>query len=164
TGGPRRRRVASTSNSHSCSPYSANTSSSRSCTIRARLDSRPITSSAETSNSGRSLPHCPTMRSIVSMRQQYLDFERRGIYLHVKIVMPTMSNARVLALTAIAPIVWGTTYLVTTELLPDGRPLLAGVLRALPAGLILVAATRSLPRGSWWWRSLVLGTLNIGAF
>jgi len=75
-----------------------------------------------------------------------------------------MSNARVLALTAIAPIVWGTTYLVTTELLPDGRPLLAGVLRALPAGLILVAATRSLPRGSWWWRSLVLGTLNIGAF
>ena len=75
-----------------------------------------------------------------------------------------MSNARILALTAIAPIVWGTTYLVTTEILPEGRPLLAGVLRALPAGLILVAITRSLPRGSWWWRSLVLGTLNIGAF
>lgn len=59
---------------------------------------------------------------------------------------------------------WGTTYLVTTELLPPHRPLLAAVIRALPAGLLLVAMTRTLPRGSWWWRSLVLGTLNIGAF
>ena len=59
---------------------------------------------------------------------------------------------------------WGTTYLVTTELLPPHRPLLAALLRALPAGLLLIAITRILPRGSWWWRSLVLGTLNIGAF
>jgi probable blue pigment (indigoidine) exporter len=59
---------------------------------------------------------------------------------------------------------WGTTYLVTTELLPPHRPLLAALLRALPAGLLLVAITRTLPRGSWWWRSLILGTLNIGAF
>ncbi|MFJ9608647.1 EamA family transporter [Kitasatospora sp. NPDC101176] len=66
--------------------------------------------------------------------------------------------------TAIAPAVWGSTYLVTTELLPPGRPLLAGVLRALPAGLLLIALTRTLPKGSWWWRSLVLGALNIGAF
>ncbi|MBO4207448.1 EamA family transporter, partial [Micromonospora echinofusca] len=28
------------------------------------------------------------------------------------------------ALTALAPISWGSTYLVTTELLPPGRPLL----------------------------------------
>ncbi len=67
-------------------------------------------------------------------------------------------------LTALAPAIWGSTYLVTTELLPPGRPLLAGVLRALPAGLLLVALTRRLPTGSWWWRSLVLGALNIGAF
>ncbi|WP_328614008.1 EamA family transporter [Amycolatopsis sp. NBC_00355] len=66
--------------------------------------------------------------------------------------------------TALAPVIWGSTYLVTTELLPPGRPLLAAVVRALPAGLLLVALTRRLPRGSWWWRSLVLGTLNIGAF
>ncbi len=59
---------------------------------------------------------------------------------------------------------WGTTYLVTTELLPPGRPLTAAVLRALPAGLLLLAITRTLPRGAWWWRSAVLGTLNIGAF
>ncbi|WP_328953194.1 EamA family transporter [Kitasatospora purpeofusca] len=70
----------------------------------------------------------------------------------------------IVLLTALAPAIWGSTYLVTTELLPPGRPLLAGVLRALPAGLLLIALTRRLPTGSWWWRSLVLGTLNIGAF
>lgn len=67
-------------------------------------------------------------------------------------------------ITALAPMVWGSTYYVTTEYLPPDRPLLAGVLRALPAGLVLLAITRTLPAGSWWWRSLVLGTLNIGAF
>ncbi|MFB9904910.1 EamA family transporter [Allokutzneria oryzae] len=68
------------------------------------------------------------------------------------------------AVTALAPAIWGTTYLVTTELLPPGRPLLAAVLRALPAGLLLVALTRRLPTGAWWWRAAVLGALNIGAF
>ncbi|MEV0531668.1 EamA family transporter [Kitasatospora sp. NPDC050463] len=70
----------------------------------------------------------------------------------------------IVLLTALAPAIWGSTYLVTTELLPPGRPLLAGVIRALPAGLLLIAVTRRLPKGSWWWRSLVLGALNIGAF
>jgi probable blue pigment (indigoidine) exporter len=69
-----------------------------------------------------------------------------------------------LLITAITPTLWGTTYLVTTELLPPDRPFLAALIRTLPAGLLLVAITRVLPRGSWWWRSLVLGTLNIGAF
>ena len=69
-----------------------------------------------------------------------------------------------LLITAITPMIWGTTYIVTTESLPPDRPLLAAVLRALPAGILLVAATRRLPTGSWWWRSTVLGTLNIGAF
>jgi len=66
--------------------------------------------------------------------------------------------------TALAPAIWGTTYLVTSELLPPGRPLLAAVVRALPAGLVLVALTRRLPEGAWWWRAIVLGALNIGAF
>jgi probable blue pigment (indigoidine) exporter len=66
--------------------------------------------------------------------------------------------------TALAPAAWGTTYLVTTELLPPDRPLLAGVLRALPAGLALAAVTRQRPVGAWWGRALVLGTLNIGGF
>lgn len=68
------------------------------------------------------------------------------------------------ALTVLAPVVWGSTYLVTTEFLPEGRPLLSSLLRALPAGLILVLIGRVLPKGIWWWRALVLGVLNIGAF
>ena len=77
--------------------------------------------------------------------------------------MPSMEPSLILV-TAIAPSLWGTTYLVTTELLPPGRPLLAAVIRALPAGLLLVAITRRLPQGIWWWRAFVLGALNIGVF
>ncbi|WP_425862439.1 EamA family transporter [Arthrobacter sp. TWP1-1] len=67
-------------------------------------------------------------------------------------------------MTALAPALWGTTYLTTTLFLPEGRPLLAATLRALPAGLLLLALSRHLPQGSWWWKSWVLGVLNIGAF
>lgn len=77
---------------------------------------------------------------------------------------PTAGTTRLLAVTAIGPALWGTTYLVTTELLPPGRPLLDAAVRALPAGLLIVALTRVLPRGVWWWRAAVLGTLNIGLF
>ncbi|MFF9277693.1 EamA family transporter [Streptomyces griseosporeus] len=66
--------------------------------------------------------------------------------------------------TALAPAIWGSTYLVTTEWLPPDRPLLATTVRALPSGLILLLISRVLPKGEWLWRSLVLGTLNIGAF
>lgn len=66
--------------------------------------------------------------------------------------------------TAVAPAIWGSTYLVTTQLLPPDRPLLAAVVRALPAGLVLLVVTRVLPEGIWWWRAFVLGVLNIGAF
>jgi probable blue pigment (indigoidine) exporter len=71
---------------------------------------------------------------------------------------------RTVALTAFTPLVWGTTYLVTTELLPPGRPLLDAAVRALPAGLLVLAVTRTLPHGQWWWRAFVLGALNIGGF
>ncbi|MEV5982318.1 EamA family transporter [Streptomyces sp. NPDC052114] len=72
--------------------------------------------------------------------------------------------AGIAALAAIGPATWGTTYVTTTELLPPDRPLLAAALRALPAGLILLALTRRLPRGDWWWKATVLGILNFGAF
>lgn len=67
-------------------------------------------------------------------------------------------------LTALAPMAWGTTYLVTTELMPPGRPVLTAVVRVLPVGLLLTAWARQLPSGSWWWRTAVLGALNIGVF
>ncbi|MEU0990431.1 EamA family transporter [Streptomyces sp. NPDC005953] len=75
-----------------------------------------------------------------------------------------MNRAAAVALTALAPVSWGSTYVVTTEFLPPDRPLFTALLRALPAGLLLLAATRALPRGAWWWKAAVLGALNIGAF
>ena len=67
-------------------------------------------------------------------------------------------------LTALAPATWGTTYIVTTHLLPAGHPLFAAFMRTLPAGIIAVGLSRQLPRGSWWWKSFVLGGLNMAAF
>ncbi|UFR04454.1 EamA family transporter [Streptomyces sp. Go40/10] len=69
-----------------------------------------------------------------------------------------------IAVTALAPVSWGTTYAVTTEFLPPDRPLFTALMRALPAGLLLLALTRVLPRGAWWAKAAVLGALNIGAF
>ncbi|MCG8613518.1 MAG: EamA family transporter [Pseudomonadales bacterium] len=66
--------------------------------------------------------------------------------------------------TALAPIVWGSTYLITTEFLPPNSPLLASLIRALPAGLVLLLLCRKLPKGMWWGRAAILGTLNIGLF
>ncbi|MFI1420330.1 EamA family transporter [Streptomyces sp. NPDC020731] len=74
------------------------------------------------------------------------------------------NRATLIALTALAPVSWGTTYVVTTEFLPADRPLFTALVRALPAGLVLLALGRVLPRGAWWWKATVLGALNIGAF
>ncbi|MGC5629306.1 EamA family transporter [Georgenia sp. Z1344] len=73
-------------------------------------------------------------------------------------------RAGLLLATAVAPAVWGTTYIVTTELLPPDHPVFAGLMRALPAGLLGLLVARQLPSGDWWWRAAVLGTLNIGIF
>jgi probable blue pigment (indigoidine) exporter len=66
--------------------------------------------------------------------------------------------------TALAPLVWGTSYLTTTQFLPEHRPVLAATARALPAGLLLLALGRRLPHGAWWLKAAILGGLNIGAF
>lgn len=75
-----------------------------------------------------------------------------------------MSRSADIALTALAPAIWGSTYIVTTEFLPPGLPLTAAALRALPAGLLLLLMVRRMPWGPWWWRSLVLGALNFTLF
>ncbi|RRR77628.1 EamA family transporter [Streptomyces sp. RP5T] len=77
---------------------------------------------------------------------------------------PTAHRPATILLTALAPVSWGTTYAVTTEFLPPDRPLFTGMMRALPAGLVLLALARVLPRGLWWGKAAVLGALNIGAF
>ncbi|WP_129139375.1 EamA family transporter [Modicisalibacter coralii] len=75
-----------------------------------------------------------------------------------------MSHTRDLLLTAAAPAVWGSTYLVTTELLPQGYPLTVGMLRALPAGLLLLLIVRELPPARWLGRIVLLGALNFTVF
>ena len=68
------------------------------------------------------------------------------------------------ALTALAPAIWGSTYIVTTEWLPPDRPLTAACLRVLPAGLMLLALGRRRPERGSWGRLFVLSALNIGLF
>lgn len=67
-------------------------------------------------------------------------------------------------MTACAPLVFGSSYWVTSRFLPADSPLWGSALRALPAGLVLLLVARRLPRGAWWWRAPLLGTLNMGAF
>ncbi|MET8543049.1 EamA family transporter [Kitasatospora sp. NPDC004799] len=74
------------------------------------------------------------------------------------------ANARWVLLTALAPVAWGANYWVTHAHLPADRPLWGAALRALPAGLLLLACARRRPHGAWWWRSAVLGLLNTAAF
>ena len=69
-----------------------------------------------------------------------------------------------LLLTALAPLIWGSTYFVTTEFLPPDRPLTAAVLRVLPAGLLLLLWTREWPARADWGKLLILGILNLGFF
>lgn len=76
----------------------------------------------------------------------------------------TSPRAAMTAATALAPAVWGTTYLVTTAFLPADHPMFAALMRALPAGILGLLIARRLPHGDWWWKTLVLGTLNIGLF
>lgn len=64
--------------------------------------------------------------------------------------------------TAIAPVAWGSTYFVTRHLLPPDAALWGAVVRCLPAGVLVLLVTRRLPRGAWWWRSVVLGALTVG--
>lgn len=69
-----------------------------------------------------------------------------------------------LLLTALAPAIWGTTYIVTSQLLPPDRPFIAALLRVLPAGIALLIWSRRFPQRGEWAKLIVTGILNIGAF
>lgn len=67
-------------------------------------------------------------------------------------------------LAATAPAIWGSTYIVTTLMLSDGYPLTVAMLRALPAGLILLALVRRLPPFELLGKIMILGALNFTIF
>jgi len=78
-----------------------------------------------------------------------------------------MQNGKLIQLsllTALAPMIWGSTYIVTTELLPEGRPFIAATIRVLPAGLFLLVFSRQLPKLKELWAVLLLSFLNIAFF
>jgi len=77
---------------------------------------------------------------------------------------PWLSATLLILLTAIAPTLWGTTYIVTTELLPADRPFIAAFLRLLPAGIILVLISRHLPQRHEWLHIVILAILNFAIF
>ncbi|EHR39664.1 EamA family transporter [Alishewanella jeotgali] len=74
------------------------------------------------------------------------------------------SNARDVLITGLAPVIWGSTYLITTEMLPQGYPLTTSMLRALPAGILLLLLVRQLPDRHWLGRIFLLGALNFSVF
>ncbi|ANU38120.1 DMT family transporter [Vibrio scophthalmi] len=59
---------------------------------------------------------------------------------------------------------WGSTYAVTQYALPNWPPILLGALRALPAGLLLLAIKPMWPHGKQWRQLALLGTINIAIF
>jgi probable blue pigment (indigoidine) exporter len=59
---------------------------------------------------------------------------------------------------ALTPIIFGTTYVLTTEFLPPGRPLLAALMRSLPTGLVLIIGS-PIPSRRWMARFFVLSVL-----
>ena len=75
-----------------------------------------------------------------------------------------MRYSTTLLLTLVAPILWGTTYIVTNLYLPPDYPVTVAMLRALPAGLLLLIAVRQLPIGKQWLEIFILGTLNFTIF
>jgi probable blue pigment (indigoidine) exporter len=78
--------------------------------------------------------------------------------------MSQSTSTRWAYLAAITPVIFGTTYLLTTEFLPPGRPLLAALMRSLPTGLVLVLATRAWPPRGWLGRFVLLSLLYCSAF
>lgn len=78
--------------------------------------------------------------------------------------MTTAQTLRTLLLTALAPAIWGSSYIVTTQVLPQVDPVTISLLRALPAGLLLLLYVRVLPKGRWIPKMFVLGALNFSIF
>ena len=76
----------------------------------------------------------------------------------------TAPASRDIVLTALAPLIWGSTYIVTSELLPPNRPFTAALIRVLPAGLLLLLWLRRVPLRRDWGRLVLLSAFNIGAF
>lgn len=75
-----------------------------------------------------------------------------------------MRTLLLILLTALAPVLWGSTYIVTSELLPQRLPFTSAAIRVLPGGLILLLLNFAWPQRRHWPKLLLLSLLNIGLF
>ncbi len=75
-----------------------------------------------------------------------------------------MKQMKDILLTMLTPMLWGSTYIIASVLIPIQRPVFVAFMRAFPIGLILLLYYRKLPKGIWILKSLILGSLNIGIF
>ena len=74
------------------------------------------------------------------------------------------ANLRHALAPALAPVLWGSTYLLAGEVLASTSPLGLATVRTLPAGLLILAAIRFRRPAMPWHRLLVLSALNITGF
>jgi probable blue pigment (indigoidine) exporter len=70
-------------------------------------------------------------------------------------------NAKIAA--GAATILWGFTYVLSTQMLPH-NPMFIAAVRALGGGILLLLISREVFPRAWWGKLLVLGTLNSGLF
>jgi len=75
-----------------------------------------------------------------------------------------MNTVLLILATALAPMIWGSTYIVASELLPQNIPFTSAAIRVLPGGLMLLALAFALPKPGQWPKLLLLSLLNIGLF
>lgn len=75
-----------------------------------------------------------------------------------------MNRTQTIALTALVPCIWGSTFVVATELLPHTGAFTNASIRALMAGLLLLLWSRELPIREWLWKIVVAGALNFSIF
>jgi len=67
-------------------------------------------------------------------------------------------------LVALAAVSLGSAYPIADAFLSADHPITISLLRALPAGVLLLFFARQLPRGIWIWRCLLLGALNFSIY
>jgi len=75
-----------------------------------------------------------------------------------------MTKTQIIALTALVPCIWGSTFVVTTELLPNSGAFTNASIRALMAGFLLLLLNKEFPKRKWIWKIVVAGALNFSIF
>lgn len=75
-----------------------------------------------------------------------------------------MNKTQTIVLTALVPCIWGSTFVVTTELLPESGAFTNASIRALVAGFLLLLLNREFPKKEWLWKIAIAGALNFSIF